>query len=49
MCGICGLYGLPSSIDLEPSIQRMTQTIAHRGPVGEGGFIGDGVALGHRV
>jgi asparagine synthase (glutamine-hydrolysing) len=26
----------------------MTQTIAHRGPDGEGTFVGDGVALGHR-
>lgn len=26
----------------------MTQTIAHRGPDGDGMFIGDGVALGHR-
>jgi asparagine synthase (glutamine-hydrolysing) len=26
----------------------MTQTIAHRGPDGEGVFIGDGIALGHR-
>jgi asparagine synthase (glutamine-hydrolysing) len=26
----------------------MTQTIAHRGPDGEGSFVGDGIALGHR-
>jgi asparagine synthase (glutamine-hydrolysing) len=26
----------------------MTQTIAHRGPDGEGTFVGEGVALGHR-
>jgi asparagine synthase (glutamine-hydrolysing) len=26
----------------------MTDTIAHRGPDGEGTFVGDGVALGHR-
>jgi asparagine synthase (glutamine-hydrolysing) len=26
----------------------MTQTIAHRGPDGEGTFVGEGIALGHR-
>jgi asparagine synthase (glutamine-hydrolysing) len=48
MCGICGLYGLQSSDDLDRTVRRMTQTIAHRGPDGEGTFVGEGVALGHR-
>jgi asparagine synthase (glutamine-hydrolysing) len=48
MCGICGLFGLKSSDDLDRTIRRMTQTIAHRGPDGEGTFVGEGVALGHR-
>jgi asparagine synthase (glutamine-hydrolysing) len=48
MCGICGLYGLESLDDLDRTVRRMTQTIAHRGPDGEGAFVGDGVALGHR-
>jgi asparagine synthase (glutamine-hydrolysing) len=48
MCGICGLYGRQSPGDLESTVGRMTQTIAHRGPDGEGMFVGDGVALGHR-
>jgi asparagine synthase (glutamine-hydrolysing) len=48
MCGICGLYGLQSSEELDRTIRRMTQTIAHRGPDGEGTFVGEGVALGHR-
>ncbi len=48
MCGICGLYGFQSSDDLDRTVRRMTQTIAHRGPDGEGTFVGDGVALGHR-
>ncbi|HWS68396.1 MAG TPA: asparagine synthase (glutamine-hydrolyzing) [Steroidobacteraceae bacterium] len=48
MCGICGLYGFPSSDDIDGTIRRMTQTIAHRGPDGEGTFVGEGVALGHR-
>jgi asparagine synthase (glutamine-hydrolysing) len=29
-------------------VERMVRSIAHRGPDGEGVFIGDGVALGHR-
>jgi len=48
MCGICGLYAIQSSDDLDRTIRRMTQTIAHRGPDGEGMFVGEGVALGHR-
>lgn len=48
MCGICGLYGIHSSDELDRTIRRMTQTIAHRGPDGEGTFVGEGVALGHR-
>lgn len=48
MCGICGLYGLESSDDLDRTVGRMTHTIAHRGPDRGGFFVGDGVALGHR-
>jgi asparagine synthase (glutamine-hydrolysing) len=48
MCGICGLHGPQSSDELERAIQRMTQSVAHRGPDGEGNFVGEGVALGHR-
>ena len=48
MCGICGLYGLSVTEDLERGIRRMSETIAHRGPDGEGVFVGEGVALGHR-
>jgi asparagine synthase (glutamine-hydrolysing) len=48
MCGICGLYGLQSSDELNDAIRRMTLTIAHRGPDGEGTFVAEGVALGHR-
>jgi len=48
MCGICGIYGLQSPDDLDRTVRRMTETIAHRGPDGEGIFVGEGVALGHR-
>ena len=48
MCGIAGIFnrqGEPASPNL---IRRMTDIIAHRGPDGEGAFVEDGVALGHR-
>ncbi len=48
MCGICGLYGPRASAALDRDVRRMTRTVAHRGPDGEGTFVGDGVALGHR-
>jgi asparagine synthase (glutamine-hydrolysing) len=48
MCGICGLYGPETSEQLSRYVQLMVRTIAHRGPDGEGTFVGDGVALGHR-
>jgi len=48
MCGICGLYGLQSFDDLDRTVRRMTRTLAQRGPDGEGTFVGEGVALGHR-
>jgi len=47
MCGICGIAttgGQPSS-DL---IRKMCSTIVHRGPDGEGVFVGPGVGLGMR-
>ncbi len=44
MCGIVGLTGVAD----EAIVRRMAQTIAHRGPDGEGFFAGDGVALGAR-
>ena len=47
MCGICGIAttgGKPSS-DL---IRKMCSTIVHRGPDGEGVFVGPGVGLGMR-
>ena len=46
MCGICGYYGM---VDQE-MIDRMTQTLYHRGPDDGGTFMStsDKVALGHR-
>ena len=48
MCGFCGLLVSESREDLAESVIRMMATLAHRGPDGEGTFVGDGVALGHR-
>jgi asparagine synthase (glutamine-hydrolysing) len=48
MCGIAGIFnqnGAPVSLDL---LKRMTDSIAHRGPDGEGHFIQGPVGLGHR-
>jgi len=44
MCGIAGLAGIEDG----PLIRRMAQAVAHRGPDGEGFFVGEGVSLGMR-
>lgn len=48
MCGICGVFNLdgdPVSPDL---VLRMSRTLQHRGPDGEGHFINGPIGLGHR-
>ena len=48
MCGIAGfanLDGAPAARDL---IEQMTRAVAHRGPDGEGHYVWNTVALGHR-
>jgi asparagine synthase (glutamine-hydrolysing) len=53
MCGICGYLvrgeGFPS-VELEPTVSRMADTLRHRGPDSAGTWIDAqaGVALGHR-
>ncbi|MDO4182032.1 MAG: asparagine synthase (glutamine-hydrolyzing) [Coriobacteriia bacterium] len=46
MCGICG-FTQAGEEDM-PVLKAMCDVMAHRGPDGEGQFIQDGVALGHR-
>lgn len=46
MCGICGFT--PATQDDAPILKSMCDVIAHRGPDGQGQFIQDNVALGHR-
>lgn len=48
MCGISGWMtsgGAPVNEDI---LRKMTDAIAHRGPDGDGFFLGDGVGFGHR-
>jgi asparagine synthase (glutamine-hydrolysing) len=44
MCGIAGFVGIRE----HGLLQRMTDSLIHRGPDGDGYFCADGVGLGHR-
>ena len=46
MCGICGFTGATETD--APTLKAMCDIMAHRGPDGEGQYLADGVALGHR-
>jgi len=52
MCGIVGIAGkradADGGCDLRPVLQRMTATIAHRGPDDDGFYTAPGVGLGMR-
>jgi asparagine synthase (glutamine-hydrolysing) len=48
MCGIAGLIHCDRSAVSPVTLQRMTDTIAHRGPDGQGHWIEGHVGLGHR-
>jgi len=49
MCGICGQYNFGSRAPVERrTIERMTRSIAHRGPDDEGYFIAGPMGLGFR-
>ena len=48
---MCGIAAIIDYAKIEPKVEdikSMTNLLAHRGPDGEGFFIGGGVALGHR-
>jgi len=45
MCGIAGL--ITGSIDIRPCLERMQESMSHRGPDARGIFEGDGVGLAH--
>ncbi|MDJ0890921.1 MAG: asparagine synthase (glutamine-hydrolyzing) [Gammaproteobacteria bacterium] len=50
MCGVAGWFcaAKVARRDAEPRLQRMVQALSHRGPDGEGAYVGKHVALGHR-
>lgn len=48
MCGIAGIFNLNSSPASRAIIKNMTAQIGHRGPDGEGYYVKDNIALGHR-
>lgn len=48
MCGIAGIFNLNSSPASRAIIEAMTAQIGHRGPDGEGYYVKDNIALGHR-
>ncbi len=47
MCGICGFLGTRVADDAPAVLQRMLQSLAHRGPDGNACFTEGGVGLGH--
>jgi asparagine synthase (glutamine-hydrolysing) len=49
MCGIAGIFHLGTPKPVEPQrVRAMIDTLAHRGPDGEGVWTAPGVGLGHR-
>ena len=48
MCGVAGIFHLDGREASGTYIRRMTSAIAHRGPDGEGHWLHDLLALGHR-
>ena len=48
MCGIAGFINLNNSPASPVYLKRMTDSIAHRGPDGEGHFVDGAVGIGHR-
>lgn len=48
MCGIVGVYNLNNNPTSHQIIKSMTDSISHRGPDGEGLYLNENVALGHR-
>jgi len=48
MCGIAGVFNVNRVAASHDVIKKMTAAIAHRGPDGEGYFVEENIALGHR-
>lgn len=48
MCGLCGVATTGSRSGALDLLRRMTKSLAHRGPDGDGFFHQEGVGIGHR-
>jgi asparagine synthase (glutamine-hydrolysing) len=48
MCGIAGIVHLDGAPVAHPFIKRMTETLGHRGPDGEGQYVEGSLGFGHR-
>jgi asparagine synthase (glutamine-hydrolysing) len=49
MCGIAGIFDYRGQREVDRSLlRRMTDTLGHRGPDGDGFHFAPGVGLGHR-
>ena len=48
MCGIVGVFNLTGESFSHNNIKKMADTIAHRGPDGEGYYVQDNIALAHK-
>src|SRR3990170_5620889 len=48
MCGLVGVFNLTQAPIASSLIKRMVVAVKHRGPDGEGVFIAENIALGHR-
>jgi asparagine synthase (glutamine-hydrolysing) len=48
MCGICGIFNLNGEPVSPVNLRTMTDSMAHRGPDGEGFYIDSFIGLGHR-
>ncbi len=48
MCGISGIFNLDQSKVSEEILRKMTRSLAHRGPDGEGIYCIENIGLGHR-
>ncbi|MFN5985001.1 MAG: asparagine synthase (glutamine-hydrolyzing) [Fluviicola sp.] len=48
MCGISGIVNRNNQAVVADSIQKMNDSISHRGPDGEGFYFGENFAFGHR-
>ena len=49
MCGLVGIFDTQERAPIDRNLlTRMTDSLAHRGPDGDGFYVSDGIGLGHR-